>query len=192
VADLGAQLAAWGKASGNSIAGLQGIHRFQFNQAGHSAAPPSFTIGDQTQTFELSVRDIREAVDFHGPGSKSGPALDNTPTRGDFDQRGGAVVFTMPVGWVGQHQHMLAIQLACAGTIILAFALLMWWTLNRPRIVEFTIATEAEMRKVNWPTRHEVLGSTWVVICGTIILAVFLFGCDSAFFWFFKQIKIIH
>ena len=63
--------------------------------------------------------------------------------------------------------------------------------LNRPRIVDFMIATEAEMKKVNWPTRYEVAGSTWIVICGTFMIALVLFIIDLIFGWFFLRIGIL-
>lgn len=49
--------------------------------------------------------------------------------------------------------------------------------LNR-KVVDFMIATEGEMKKVNWSTRREVLGSTWVVIAMTFIIAVLIFALD--------------
>jgi preprotein translocase subunit SecE len=67
----------------------------------------------------------------------------------------------------------------------------LYWIMNRPRIVQFLIDTDSEMRKVNWPSRREIYGSTWVVICGTILMAVLLFGIDSAFIWFFQLIGVL-
>src|SRR5438876_5472225 len=39
---------------------------------------------------------------------------------------------------------------------------------RKPKVVEFMIATESEMKKVNWSSRKEIIGSTWVVIGLTI------------------------
>ncbi len=75
--------------------------------------------------------------------------------------------------------------------VIAGFGALAWWLLNKPRIVEFMIATESEMRKVNWPTRKEIIGSTWVVVLGTLLIAFTLFVVDLGFTWFFTWIKII-
>ena len=180
--DLGAQLAAWGKAGGNDIAGLQGIRGITLNKP-----TATFTISDQAHSYDLKADELRKAIDFSGAGSKSITPMPAVPTDGYI--REGVIWFQMPPTWASR--NLIYIQLICAGVIILGFALLLWWTLNRPRIVEFAIATEAEMRKVNWPTRYEVLGSTWVVICGTLIFAVFLFGCDSVFTWFFQYIRIL-
>jgi preprotein translocase subunit SecE len=40
-----------------------------------------------------------------------------------------------------------------------------------------------EMKKVTWPGRVEVVNTTLVVLVATIIFAVYLWGCDQAFFW---------
>ena len=44
------------------------------------------------------------------------------------------------------------------------------------------------MKKVTWPGRPEVVGTTVVVIVSTLIFAVYLWGCD----WiFFKAINLL-
>jgi len=53
---------------------------------------------------------------------------------------------------------------------------------------DFMIATEGEMKKVNWSTRREVIGSTKVVIVFTVFLAMFLFLADVGFQQLFKAI----
>ena len=47
---------------------------------------------------------------------------------------------------------------------------------------EFFRDTNAEMKKVTWPTRNEVVGTTTVVIVATIVFALFLWGCDVVFY----------
>ena len=53
-----------------------------------------------------------------------------------------------------------------------------WWGSMR----EFFRDTNAEMKKVTWPTRNEVVGTTTVVIVATIVFALFLWGCDLLFY----------
>jgi preprotein translocase SecE subunit len=48
----------------------------------------------------------------------------------------------------------------------------------KPRFVDFLIATEGEMKKVNWSTRREIMGSTWVVIALTVVVAVLITVLD--------------
>ena len=53
-----------------------------------------------------------------------------------------------------------------------------WWLTTR----EFFRDTNAEMKKVSWPTRNEVVGTTIVVIVATLIFALYLWGCDLVFY----------
>jgi preprotein translocase SecE subunit len=47
------------------------------------------------------------------------------------------------------------------------------------------------MKKVNWSTRREIVGSTWVVIVITFALAAMLFGIDLLFAAFFGAIDLL-
>ena len=49
-----------------------------------------------------------------------------------------------------------------------------WWLSTQ----EFFRDTTGEMKKVTWPTRNEVIGTTFVVIIATLVFALFLWGCD--------------
>jgi preprotein translocase subunit SecE len=42
------------------------------------------------------------------------------------------------------------------------------------RIKEFFREVKIEMKKVVYPTREELIGSTWVVIVTSIVISVFL------------------
>lgn len=61
----------------------------------------------------------------------------------------------------------------------------------KPRSSDFLIATEGEMKKVNWPSRQEVKGSTFVVIWAVVLLTLLLFTSDVAFAYVFKAIGIL-
>lgn len=63
------------------------------------------------------------------------------------------------------------------GAIFLG-GLLAWWLMNRPRNVDFLIATDAEMKKVNWTSRKQLWGSTKVVIMFMLLLVGVLFLFD--------------
>lgn len=51
---------------------------------------------------------------------------------------------------------------------------------NYPRFADFLIATEAEMAKVSWASKQELIRSTIVVLSSMLLLAVFLFVVDWA------------
>jgi preprotein translocase subunit SecE len=40
----------------------------------------------------------------------------------------------------------------------------------------------AEMKKVTWPSRSEVVSTTVVVLVATVVFAVYLWGCDVVFY----------
>lgn len=76
--------------------------------------------------------------------------------------------------------------------LLVGAALCYWLAYAKPESSEFLIATEGEMRKVNWSSRREVLGSTWVVVAISVLLAVCLFAVDLGFSRFFQFIQILN
>jgi len=83
---------------------------------------------------------------------------------------------------------------AQGGAAVLIIAIsggLLWYLLNQPRIADFLIATEVEMRKVSWPGRRELVGSTWIVICGTLMIVALLFVVNIGFAMLFRKIGIL-
>ena len=49
-------------------------------------------------------------------------------------------------------------------------------------VKDFWRDTTGEMKKVTWPNRGEVVGTTVVVIVATVIFALYLWGCDVVFY----------
>lgn len=70
-------------------------------------------------------------------------------------------------------------------------ALLAWWAMNKPRNVDFLIATDVEMHKVNWTSRQELFGSTRVVIFFLFMIAAILFLIDIGTGAFFQLIGLL-
>ncbi len=63
--------------------------------------------------------------------------------------------------------------------VLCALAYLAFWFTGSSRYwVDFMIATESEMKKVNWSSRREVIAATKVVIVTLLALAVILFVVD--------------
>ena len=52
------------------------------------------------------------------------------------------------------------------------------WT----RLVAFYHGVIAEMKKVTWPGRTEVVNTTFIVLIATVVFAVYLWGCDQIFY----------
>jgi preprotein translocase subunit SecE len=96
------------------------------------------------------------------------------------------------VGKINFEGEAVFYQGAVAGSILLVGFLALYWLIYANRKVgEFMIATEGEMRKVNWSTRKEIMGSTWVVIAISVIIALILFIVDLGFSNFFTWIKVL-
>ena len=62
---------------------------------------------------------------------------------------------------------------------------------RKPKLVDFMIATEGEMRKVNWSTRREIAGSTVLVILLTLFIALFCQVADLGFSAFFQWAGVL-
>jgi preprotein translocase SecE subunit len=74
----------------------------------------------------------------------------------------------------------LYVQAGAAGLVLVAGLVAVYVCVcSRPRSVDFLIATDGEMKKVNWGTQKLIIDSTKVVIAATFIIAAFIFLWDS-------------
>ncbi len=86
----------------------------------------------------------------------------------------------------------ILVQLALMGGVVLLGGLLVYVFVGlHKRTCEFLIATDGEMKKVNWSTRKEIIGSTWVVVFACFLIAAFLFGIDFVFALFFRAVNVL-
>ncbi len=75
--------------------------------------------------------------------------------------------------------------------LAIGLMLLGYWAMNKASNADFLIATDSEMKKVNWTSRKELIGSTKVVIFFMLLIAVFLFVIDTAFAFLFWLIGVL-
>ena len=88
--------------------------------------------------------------------------------------------------------EMAYVQAGVAGAVILVGAWLIYTFVGKkPKQVDFLVATDAEARKVNWSTRKEVVGSTWVVIGAMFLIAGTLFVIDLLFQGIFTAANVL-
>ncbi|MGV3483674.1 MAG: preprotein translocase subunit SecE [Planctomycetaceae bacterium] len=73
----------------------------------------------------------------------------------------------------------------CAAGVWFGFRVVNW-----PRFADFLIAVEAEMKKVTWPSKEELVRASIVVIATIIILAMTLFLFDIVWQWWFAFIGV--
>lgn len=79
-----------------------------------------------------------------------------------------------------------------AVVLVIGMILIFVFVGTQKRAVEFLIATDGEMRKVNWSSRREVMGSTWVVIAAAFLISATLFLIDQVFAFFFRSIDVLN
>jgi preprotein translocase SecE subunit len=78
----------------------------------------------------------------------------------------------------------------CAA-FLAGYALLVYWLMNKPANADFLIATDSEMKKVNWTSRKELMGSTKVVIIFMFLIAFLLFAFDIFFGYLFYFMGVL-
>ncbi len=57
------------------------------------------------------------------------------------------------------------------------------------RLVNYLKDVRSELRKVTWPTKQEVYGTTIIVIIAIFFFGFYLFFVDVIFSWVIVQIK---
>jgi preprotein translocase SecE subunit len=88
------------------------------------------------------------------------------------------------------NQTYVAFGICCAVGAVLA-ALIYYFAFRKPSSGDFLIATEGEMKKVNWSTRREIFGSTGVVISVMVFSTAFLWLIDNTFVFVFQWIGVL-
>ncbi len=96
------------------------------------------------------------------------------------------VLFTKLGAFGNPWVEIFAPVVVCA---ILTF--LIFLVVNKPKIADFMIAAEGEIKKVSWASRAEIMASTVVVIGVVILMATLLFLADLFFkFMMMNVLKI--
>ncbi|MCB9851546.1 MAG: preprotein translocase subunit SecE [Phycisphaerales bacterium] len=86
----------------------------------------------------------------------------------------------------------LMIQVGMAVAVLVIFGVVGYRLLGRnAKVNDFLIATEGEMKKVNWTSRKEIIGSTKVVIFVLVGMSVLLFVVDIVFMLLFSSIGVL-
>jgi preprotein translocase subunit SecE len=75
--------------------------------------------------------------------------------------------------------------------LFVILAILVFIMVNRPRVADFMIAAEGEMKKVSWSSRKEIAVSTFIVIVVVISIACLLMFTDLFFQFFFRAIHLL-
>ena len=137
-------------------------------------------------------------------GGGTGPLTQYKPEQGKWTRGLSMVAAVIMIGWGGKYifdrvavfdepgpMGMLLSKGIPLGFMVV-FGLLVYWLVYVHRTSsDFMIATEGEMKKVNWSTRREIIGSTKVVIVFTALMATLLFLFDLMFQFVFRYIGVL-
>ncbi|NLF70427.1 MAG: preprotein translocase subunit SecE [Candidatus Anammoximicrobium sp.] len=88
--------------------------------------------------------------------------------------------------WLSSNVALVLSAILLVGGMWISFRIV-----NMPRFADFLIAVEAEMNKVSWPSKAELIRSSLVVIFVLFFLAVVLFGFDLVWGFLFENIGIL-
>src|SRR5688572_11350610 len=75
--------------------------------------------------------------------------------------------------------------------LLIAYGAFVWYMMNKPANADFLIATDSEMKKVNWTSKKELFGSTKVVIFFMFLIAFLLFAFDIVFGYLFYFLDVL-
>lgn len=158
-------------------------------------------MAQETATMsEPAAPNRRELPDAPPPRRSGGsPFRIYKPGQGTYVRWGtaiGAGVLALAFGNFMTDQlarYGVAVQTIGPAVLVVALAAVIFHLVGQRRnVVDFFIATEGEMKKVNWSTRREVLGATRVVIVTLLAIGLFLFLVDVLFIFFFEAIGVLH
>ncbi|MFN0011681.1 MAG: preprotein translocase subunit SecE [Phycisphaerales bacterium] len=172
---LGLRAVAGEVAAGQKIDLIGAADRASSQPVIGSAVVQSYKPDEQAvrihQITLLAERDVGEAVAISGPAAVGATVVSRN-----------AVPAVEP----------LYIKGGLAATVIIIGAIMAYWLAGmRVRTVEFLIATDFEMKKVNWSTFREIRGSTLVVIGACVLISTALFAFDFLFKTVFQTIGVL-
>jgi preprotein translocase subunit SecE len=116
---------------------------------------------------------------------------------------GATLIITFTAAWlwaqipawfsnIATRENLVFYRLGIILPVMLGLGLFSWWLMNKPSRAEFLIETDNEMKRINWASRKELVGSTRVVIFFMLSCALVLFFYDQIFhmiFWLLSVLK---
>ena len=84
------------------------------------------------------------------------------------------------------------IETLVPASVFVAFGIFIYWFANKPRVADFLIAAEGEIKKVSWSSRKEIMASTIVVVSVVLLMAGWLWAWDMGFQFLFRYVIKIY
>jgi preprotein translocase subunit SecE len=107
----------------------------------------------------------------------------------------GAILIVVSLGALSWMNHFIdgsaALRYAVPGVMVVVGLWLGFRLINYPPFADFLIAVGAEMNKVSWPARAELVRASIVVIFVIFSLAALLYAYDFIWLTLFKAIGVI-
>ncbi len=88
-------------------------------------------------------------------------------------------VYLMLSGHLPDSTYKAYLVYAIPAVVFAALGVVAFFYMNTPRVGDFLIATESEMKKVSWSSKAELIGSTAVVIGTVLVLALLIWLADT-------------
>jgi preprotein translocase subunit SecE len=97
--------------------------------------------------------------------------------------------------WFGSLARWLStdiglLSMMVSGVVLVLGVWIAYRLVNMPRFADFLISVEAEMNKVSWPTRPELIRASLVVLFTIFFLAAVLFVFDLGWIWLFQRLGV--
>jgi len=96
-------------------------------------------------------------------------------------------LWTLLSRYLAENAYRPYLEYGIPATVFAVLGVAVFLYVNKPKVVDFLVATETEMKKVSWSSRAELVGSTVVVIMTVLALAVFIYFADTIFIYLFKN-----
>lgn len=98
-------------------------------------------------------------------------------------------VLAGPVDLFGVNLSVTVMLLIAAG-VFLALSFGIYLFFNWPKMGEFMIETEGELKKVSWPERKEYVSASFAVVVLVVFIVVYLYAVDVGLSFVLTQLKI--
>jgi preprotein translocase subunit SecE len=82
-------------------------------------------------------------------------------------------------GWTWVQSRAIGLEYLIPATILAIGAWIAYRLVNHAPFADFLIAVEAEMAKVSWPSRRELVRATVVVLVSMLVLTIVLYMYDT-------------
>jgi len=103
----------------------------------------------------------------------------------------GHFLYTYLPTWSDTLSRKRGVMIGIVLAVMAGLSLVAFYFTNKATNVDFLIATDSEMKKVNWTSRAELIGSTKIVIIFVVLISAILFVIDIVFGYLFYFLKVL-